>query len=154
MTILIKLERLSHKYPCCDPVHKHSTIPVTTTRNIPWVEFVFPTWDLAGYSKFGAQLWGTISSKIQNYRNVEGETDFKSRMQTGTLTNRTFFRRGATNSRCRQYHIRTEGASRRRGHLSLLNRPHPQYGRRLLQEKIRLQRPQLPPLILTAVHPK
>ena len=110
---MIKLERPSHKYPCCDPVDKHSIFPATTTRNIPWVEFVFPTWDLAGYSKFGAQLWGTIGSKLLNHRNVEGGNWLK---EPGANRNNNQPYRLATysdDSRCRRYHSRTEGASRK-----------------------------------------
>ena len=43
LTARINLKRLNHKYPSCHLVGRHLTFPVTTTRYIPWVEFVFPS---------------------------------------------------------------------------------------------------------------
>jgi hypothetical protein len=45
--IILKWPNLN--YPC-HLVGRHVTFPVTTTLYIPWVEFVFPIWDLAGYN--------------------------------------------------------------------------------------------------------
>jgi len=39
----INLKKPYHNYPSCHLVSRQSTFPVTTTRNIPWVEFLFPT---------------------------------------------------------------------------------------------------------------
>jgi len=41
--VRIKLKRPNHKYPSCHPVGRHLSFPVTTTRYIAWVEFVFPS---------------------------------------------------------------------------------------------------------------
>ena len=38
----IKLKRPNHRHPCY-PVGRHLKFPVTTTRYIPWVDFVFPS---------------------------------------------------------------------------------------------------------------
>ena len=46
----IKLKRPNHRYPSCQLVGRYLKFPVTTTRYISWVEFVFPSWDLAGYN--------------------------------------------------------------------------------------------------------
>ena len=39
----LKLNRPNHKYPSCHPFGAHLTFPVTATRFIPRVEFVFPS---------------------------------------------------------------------------------------------------------------
>jgi len=43
VTVRINLKRPNHKYPSCHLVGRHLTFPVTATRYIPWVEFVFPS---------------------------------------------------------------------------------------------------------------
>jgi len=43
VTVRINLKKPNHSYPNCHLVGRHLTFPVTTTRYIPWVEFVFPT---------------------------------------------------------------------------------------------------------------
>jgi hypothetical protein len=43
VTVKINLRRPNHNYPTCNIIGRHLTFPVTITRNIPWVEFVFPT---------------------------------------------------------------------------------------------------------------
>ena len=43
MNVRIKLKRPNHKYPSCHPAGRHLTFPVTTTRYIACLEFVFPT---------------------------------------------------------------------------------------------------------------
>ena len=108
MTVLIKIMTPSHKYPCCYPVGRNKKILVTTTRNIPWVEHVFAT------LRFGRlqQIWRATVG-YDRLETSKKETEFKSQVQTGTTTNRIVFRRRATTSRCRQYHSRTEGASRK-----------------------------------------
>ena len=68
VTVLIKLERPSHKYPCCDPVDKHSIFPVTTTHNISWVEFMFPTWDLAGYNLY--KICSILDIVVNSFRTI------------------------------------------------------------------------------------
>ena len=46
VTVRINLKRPNHKYPSCHPVGRHLTFPVTITRYIPWVEFVFPVFEI------------------------------------------------------------------------------------------------------------
>ena len=52
MPVRINLKRPNHKYLSCHPVGRQLTFPVTTTRYIPWVEFVFPS-----------EIWPVIISK-------------------------------------------------------------------------------------------
>ena len=42
-TVKINLKTPNHNYPSLHLVGRNLTFPVTTRRNIPWVEFVFPT---------------------------------------------------------------------------------------------------------------
>ena len=39
----MNLKKPDHNYPYCHPAGRHLTIPVTTTRNIPWEELLFLT---------------------------------------------------------------------------------------------------------------
>jgi hypothetical protein len=62
VTVKINLKRPNHNYPPCNIVGRHLTFPVTTTPNIPWVEFVFPT------LRFGRLCYKLLISK--SYHNL------------------------------------------------------------------------------------
>jgi len=42
-TVKTNLKKPNHNHPSRHLVGRHLTFSVTTTRNISWVEFVFPT---------------------------------------------------------------------------------------------------------------
>ena len=52
VAVWINLKRPNYKYLSCHLVGRHLTFPVTTTRYIPWVEFVFPS-----------EIWPVIKGK-------------------------------------------------------------------------------------------
>ena len=87
--------------------------PILVVTPQQTTKFVFPTWDLAGYSKSGAQRGAREARNFETIETSKEEIDFKSQVQTGTTTIRIVFRRTATTSRCRQYHSRTVEASRK-----------------------------------------
>jgi len=119
----IKLKRPNHKYTSCHLVARHLRFPVTTTRYIPRVEFVFPS------LRFGRlyQIWRP--------------TVRHDRLETTKLLNRR--RKLISRARCKREQQPTASSSdveRRlhaafntaaepkeravgRGHLSLLSRP-------------------------------
>ena len=43
VNVRINLKKPNHNYPYCHLAGRLLTIPVTTTRNIPWVELLFLT---------------------------------------------------------------------------------------------------------------
>ena len=54
----INLKRPNYKYLSCHLVGRHLTFPVTTTRYIPWVEFVFPSeiWPVISFMVLGCYM--------------------------------------------------------------------------------------------------
>jgi len=55
LNVRINLKKPNHNYPYCHLAGRHLTIPVTTMRNIPWVELSFLTLRNSRLQQTGAQ---------------------------------------------------------------------------------------------------
>jgi len=75
VAVKISLKRPNHNFPPCNLVGRHLVFPVTIARNIPWVEFVFPTLRCGRLTetlswKFGAETDNVSNTIIHDSRNL------------------------------------------------------------------------------------